>query len=67
MFAYDGRNVFGAQTSGEDDIFGGLDLVAPGWGLIMVGVGSFALVLTSGFVLLRGTHSTSEDNSPPSL
>lgn len=45
---YDGNDIFGNQSSGdEDDLFGGTDLVTPGWGIWMAGLASASLVLAS--------------------
>lgn len=45
---YDGNDIFGNQSSGdEDDLFGGADLVTPGWGIWVAGLASASLVLAS--------------------
>jgi hypothetical protein len=46
---YDGNDIFGTQTGGdgEDSLFGDTDLVTPGWGIIMAGVGSASLIAAS--------------------
>jgi hypothetical protein len=44
---YDGNDIFGKQSSGdEDDLFGGEDLVTPGWGIWMAGLASGSLILS---------------------
>ena len=48
IVVYDGNNIFGDQsTGGEDDLFGGVDLVTPGWGIWMAGLASTSLVIAS--------------------
>ena len=54
VFAIDARNVFGTQTAGEGNIFGNIDVVSPGWGLIVVGVSSLVLAIGAAIMVVRG-------------
>jgi hypothetical protein len=51
---YDGMDIFGDQSSGdEDDLFGDIDLVTPGWGIWMAGLASASLVIASIVLFVR--------------
>jgi hypothetical protein len=65
IFGIEGRRVFGSQTIGDSpDVLGGVDLVSPGWGLIMGGIGSASLALASASLLLWPPEPTVEHGAP---
>src|SRR5688572_801161 len=48
VVAISGEDIFGNQSSGEEDeLFGATDLVTPGWGIIVAGLASASLIAAS--------------------
>jgi hypothetical protein len=65
---YDGNDIFGDQSSGdEDDLFGGADLVTPGWGIWMAGVASASLILASIALYVRRWWASSPAPPPQAI
>lgn len=65
IFGVDGRDIFGSQTADDpDSLFGDVDLVSPGWGLIMVGIGSAGVTIIASSVLLRPVDLSQQTPSP---
>lgn len=65
---YDGNDIFGDQSTGdEDDLFGGTDLVTPGWGIWMAGLASASLLFASIALLVRrwGANEPAGKPEPP--
>jgi hypothetical protein len=46
VVAVDGKDIFGSQAT-DDDLFGGVDLVQPGWGIVMAGLASVSLAVAA--------------------
>lgn len=65
IVAVDGKDIFGNQGGGEDEFFGDLDLVKPGWGIVMAGIASISLIAASGYVLLREKPLPEAVPAPP--
>jgi hypothetical protein len=65
---YDGNDIFGDQSSGdEDDLFGGADLVTPGWGIWMAGLASASLILASVALYVRRWWEGAPATPPPMI
>jgi hypothetical protein len=58
VVVYDGKDIFGDQSS-DDALFGDVDLVTPGWGIIMAGVASAGLILASLWLLVAALRGQS--------
>lgn len=57
----DGKDIFGDQSSGEeDDLFGDSDLISPGWGIVMAGLASASLIASSIALFLQTRKTVPE-------
>ena len=58
------NQIFGYQGAGEDSLFGDTDLITPGWGLFMSGIGAAALIATT-LLLYRNEHVGRANHEEP--
>jgi hypothetical protein len=65
VVAVDGEDIFGNQGTGEDEFFGDVDLIKPGWGIVMAGLASISLIAASVYLLLREKPAPEAVPPPP--
>lgn len=66
VFVIDGKDIFGKQIDESNEWFGDVDLLAPGWGLWLLGASAVALLVVSALVFLAARRDFREPVVPDS-